>query len=88
MQYINDRDYEYIKNKYHDTSKPYNSFARFVRHDEIFSEDTGVAYEDLKAEFTKNDAKISHLSHRISRWTKNTKRAVLSLRSTKIWQSV
>ena len=69
MEYIKDRDYEYIKNKYHDTSKPYNSFARFVRHDEIFDESTGTEYTALKAEVMANDEKISHLSHHIRKAT-------------------
>ena len=40
MKYIKDRDYEYIKNKYHDTSKSFNPFDRYIRHDEIFSSDS------------------------------------------------
>ncbi len=69
MHYISDRDYEYIKNKYHDTAKPYNSFARFVRRDEIFAEDTGMEYEALKAAFEANDEALSHLSHHIRKAT-------------------
>ena len=69
MQYINDRDYEYIKNKYHDTNKPYDSFRRFIRHDEIFAEDTGMEYFAMKDAFIANDEKISHLSHHIRKAT-------------------
>ncbi len=69
MQYIKDRDYQYIINKYHDTSKPYNSFSRFVRHDEIFDEGTGKSVDQIKAEFLANDEKIAHLSHHIRKAT-------------------
>ena len=44
MEYIIDRDYEYIKNKYHDATKPFNSFMRFVRRDEIFNEDSVINF--------------------------------------------
>ena len=65
MEYIKDMDYEYIKNKYHDTKKPYNSFSRFVRHDEIFDATTGMEYTAIKAEIAANDEKIAHLSHNV-----------------------
>ena len=69
MEYVCDRDYEYIKNKYHDTKKPYNSFGRFVRHDEIFDEDSGTEYYTLKGQVMENDAKIEHLSHNVRKAT-------------------
>ena len=69
MEYICDRDHEYIKNKYHDTSKPYNSLMRFVRNDEIFDEDSGIEYFTLKAQVMENDTKISHLSHNVRKAT-------------------
>ena len=69
MEYINARDYDYIKNKYHDTKKPYNSFMRFVRHDEIFDEDSGIEYNTLKAQVMENDQKIAHLSHNVRKAT-------------------
>lgn len=47
MRYICERDYEYIKNKYHDTSKPFNPYWRFVRRDEIFDAGTGMAPEEI-----------------------------------------
>ena len=65
MEYIKDQDYQYIKNKYHDTKKPFNSLARFIRNDDIFSEDTGMDAEAIKAEFLANDEKNLHLSHHI-----------------------
>ena len=69
MEYINDKDYDYIKNKYHDSKKPYNSFMRFVRHDEIFDEDSGTEYFTLKAQVMENDEKIAHLSHNVRKAT-------------------
>ena len=69
MEYVCDRNYEYIKNKYHDTTKPYNSFGRFVRHDEIFDENSGTEYFALKAQAMENDAKIEHLSHNVRKAT-------------------
>ena len=69
MEYIKDRDYEYIKNKYHDTTKPYNSFRRFIRRDEIFDASTGTEYTVLRDEMMENDQKIAHLSHHIRKAT-------------------
>ena len=46
MEYIRKSDYDYIMNKYHDASKPFNSFARFIRRDEIFSAETGMDGEE------------------------------------------
>lgn len=69
MEYVKKIDYDYIINKYHDTSKPYDSFRRFVRHDEIFAEDTGMEYFAMKEAFIANDEKISHLSHHIRKAT-------------------
>ncbi len=48
MQYIKDTDYAYISNKYHDTSKPFNPYNRYIRHDEIFSPETGMDGDELK----------------------------------------
>ena len=49
MKYISSRDYDYVMNKYHDTGKPFNRFARFVRHDEIFAENTGASPDEIYA---------------------------------------
>ncbi len=49
MDYISSRDYDYIMNKYHDPKKPFNRFARFVRHDEIFAEKTGLFPDEIYA---------------------------------------
>ena len=69
MEYIKNCDYDYIKNKYHDTNKPYDSFRRFIRHDEIFAEDTGMEYFAMKDAFIANDEKIENLPHPIRKAT-------------------
>lgn len=63
MQYIHDKDYEYISNKYHDTSKPFDPFFRFIRRDEIFSPDTGMDPDDIIAGIRENDALYQTLPH-------------------------
>ena len=63
MQYINKQSYEYIKNKYHDTGKPFDPHKRFIRHDKIFSPDSGMAPEDIIEGITENDAIYAKLSH-------------------------
>ena len=55
MIYIKDSDYEYISNKYHDTKKPFNSFVRYIRRDEIFDESTGRNGDDIKNVIFEND---------------------------------
>ncbi|MBO5653058.1 MAG: hypothetical protein J6S44_02465 [Clostridia bacterium] len=65
MEYISDRDYEYIINKYHDTTKPYDIMQRFVRHDAIFDESTGLDGDEIKAQILERDKENEHLSHPI-----------------------
>ena len=65
MEYMKDVDYEYILNKYHDASKPFNSFARFIRRDEIFSAETGMDGNEIKENILLEDKKIEHLPHPI-----------------------
>ncbi|MBQ5926920.1 MAG: hypothetical protein IIX01_03240 [Clostridia bacterium] len=60
---MNEQNKEYILNKYHDTKKPFNTFARFVRYDEIFDESTGLDGEEIKRKILENDEKIQDLSH-------------------------
>ena len=55
MKYIKVRDYEYIINKYHDTTKPFDPFTRFIRRDEIFSADTGMAPDDILSGLAENE---------------------------------
>jgi len=63
MEYIKNADYEYIMNKYHDQAKPFNSFSRFIRRDEIFDESTGLDGEFIKEEIMRRDEQIKDLSH-------------------------
>lgn len=64
MYCIKDVDYEYILNKYHDTTKYFNTDRRFnYRRDEIFSNETGMDAEDIKNEILKKDEELSSLSH-------------------------
>lgn len=63
MYLINDKDYEYIANKYHDTKKPFDNFKRFIRNDEYFDKNSGMDGEDIKAGIFENDKIYSNLSH-------------------------
>ena len=65
MEYIKKENYDYIMSKYHDSTKPFNSFARFIRRDEIFSDCTGMNGEKIKEEIILRDNAISHLPHSI-----------------------
>lgn len=55
MKYINESDYDYIKNKY----PP----KRFTRNDGIFDPESGMAPDDIIAGIIENDALYSELSH-------------------------
>lgn len=63
MKYINDCDYGYIMNKYHDYTKPFDSFNRFIRRDDLFSCDTGMDAEDVKKNILARDGEIRTRSH-------------------------
>ena len=65
MKYIAQSDYDYITNKYHDVKKPFNSLRRFIRRDELFSEDSGMAPQDILDGIIENDKKIIDLPHPI-----------------------
>lgn len=65
MEYINSQDYDYIINKYHDTAKPFDPFSRFIRHDEIFSPETGMDPEDIISGIWQNDALYGDMPHPI-----------------------
>ena len=47
MVYVKERDYDYIMGKYHDPQKPFNSFSRFIRRDDIFAAETGLSGEEI-----------------------------------------
>ena len=61
MEYIKQSDYDYIINKYHDTAKPFDPLKRFLRRDELFSPDTGLAPEEILAGIAKRDERICEL---------------------------
>ena len=65
MEYINPIDYEYIINKYHDTSKPFDPFEQYVRHDGIFSEKTGLDGDTIIRDVLERDKEMAHLPHPI-----------------------
>ena len=63
MEYIKEIDYRYIMNKYHDASKPFNAFMRFIRRDEIFSAETGLDGDEIKKQIWIEDEKIKDFPH-------------------------
>ena len=65
MKYINQQDYEYIMNKYHDASKPFDGHARFIRRDMLFTPEAGMAPEDILAGIWENDILYQYLPHSI-----------------------
>ena len=65
MKYINSLDYEYIINKYHDASKPFDGHNRFTRNDGIFSESSGKSPEEILSGIEENDKKYEKHSHPI-----------------------
>ncbi len=65
MKYIKQQDFDYIVNKYHDTEKPFNSFKRFIRRDELFAEESGMAPEEILTGIIENDNAIKQLPHPI-----------------------
>ena len=65
MKYVNDPCYEYIMNKYHDQSLPFHAHRRFIRRDEIFSEDSGLSPEKILSGIRENDKAYENCSHPI-----------------------
>ena len=65
MEYIKSQDYEYIKSKHHDASKPWNGMGRFVRRDELFDPATGMDPDSLREGFLAQDETLKHLPHPI-----------------------
>ena len=65
MKYIEDRDYEYIKSKY--------PKKRFTRKDEVFSQDSGMAPEDIMAGITENDALLAEMPHPVRKASQSVK---------------
>ncbi len=65
MKYINQQDYEYIVNKYHEASNPFDGHNRFIRRDELFSSDSGLAPEMILVGIMDNDKQYESLPHPI-----------------------
>ncbi|MBE6550024.1 MAG: hypothetical protein E7670_06305 [Ruminococcaceae bacterium] len=65
MQYLTKESYEYIMNKYHDQSKPFDPHKRFIRRDEIFSADTGMEGDKILSGILDNDKTYEPLPHPI-----------------------
>ena len=73
MKYIQQEDYEYIINKYHDENAVQSSldgvhrgahiFNRFIRRDDIFDESTGLSAEEITNGILEDARAHSHLSH-------------------------
>ena len=63
MEYIKNKDYDYIMNKYHNASQPFDGHSRFIRKDDIFSDDTGMDGDKILEEILRRDEEIKHLSH-------------------------
>ena len=65
MNYIPKANYDYIINKYHDVTKPFDPFQRFIRRDELFISAEGMEPEKLLSEIRENDRQYRHLPHSI-----------------------
>ena len=63
MEYIPQEAYEYIINKYHDTALPFDPLKRFVRHDKLFSPETGMDADEIKTGILEQDVRLEALSH-------------------------
>lgn len=65
MKYIRDCDYEYIKNKYHDTAKDWDGHQRFCRNDALFLPESGMDPEEILSGILKNDEQYATFAHPI-----------------------
>ena len=63
MEYIKNEHYDYIMNKYHDQSEPFDSLKRFVRNDKIFDESSGMCANDIIEGIKEQDKKIAGAPH-------------------------
>ena len=63
MKYISNESYDYIMNKYHEQSKPFDPHKRFIRNDAIFSEKTGMSGDDILNGILENDKIYEALPH-------------------------
>lgn len=65
MEYIPEESCGYITNKYHDTAKPFDSFKRFIRRDELFESDSGLCPEEIYTGIEAQDEMLAALPHPI-----------------------
>ena len=65
MDYISPRDYDYIKNKYHDSKKPWDGTRRFIRKDELFSKETGIDADEICKRVMEQDEQLKDFPHPI-----------------------
>lgn len=57
MEYIDDLDLFYLKNKYHNDQKPFDPFVRFICNDDAYDPSTGLSEEEILREISRVDAK-------------------------------
>lgn len=58
MEFIKNSDYDYIMNKYHLQSEPFNTMNRFIRNDSVFDNNSGMNGDDIIAELKRLDEEI------------------------------
>lgn len=68
MYYIKLSDCEYIKNKYHDSSKLWDGHSRFICGDGLFSAETGMNPADIMPVIMENAALYKDLQIRVCGW--------------------
>lgn len=63
--YIKECDLEYVKNKFHDTNKPYDNFNRYICNTKIYDPNTGLDPELMHDGIVENDKYYLNRSHPI-----------------------
>lgn len=64
MEYIKEKDYDFIMNKYHDKSTV-ETFSRFIANEKIFDSSTGLSSEQIQAYIPVIEEKYSDRPHSI-----------------------
>ena len=67
MKYIKPQDHEYITNKYHDTSKPFDPFNRRAYHGYEYDESTGLSDEEIQEGLAELANECESLSHPVAK---------------------
>ena len=66
MKYIKDADYNYIMNKYHDASKPFDPFKHlYTNHEEFYDVNTGLSTAEIEKGIMENDKQYKYEPHSI-----------------------